>query len=141
MSVTRIRYQAPFCAAVRLWREDWSEARNHEVYGVCASPHGHGHDYLLTVEVVGTPDLETGMVVDYMVLKRLIEERFLRHVDHRNLNVDVPFLRGVVPTSENILAAAWPLLAGGLPDGVRLHALHLQEGRDCSCSYYGTEDE
>ena len=141
MSETRIRFDAPFCAAVRLWREDWSEERNVAVYGVCASPNGHGHDYLLTVEVAGRPDVETGMVMDYMDLKRRVEEQVLAHVDPRNLNVDVPFLQGIVPTSENILAATWPRLAGGLPSGVRLHALHLREGRDCACSYFGPDDE
>lgn len=140
MTSTRIRHQASFCAAMRLWREDWSEERNREAFGVCASPNGHGHDYLLTVEVAGSPDLETGMLMDYMRLKALIEERVLRHVDHLNLNVDVPFLKGVLPTSENLLAAFWPRLADGLPEGVRLHALHLAEGRDCSCSYYGPDD-
>ena len=103
--MTHIRFRAPFCAAVRLWREDWSAERNREVYGVCASPNGHGHDYLLTVEVAGRPDLETGMVMDYMVLSRLVEEQVLRFVDHRNLNVDVPFLQGIVPTSEGCPAA------------------------------------
>lgn len=140
MPQTRIRFQASFCAAVRLWREDWSPERNREVFGVCASPNGHGHDYLLTVEVAGRPDLETGMVMDYMVLKALVDERLLRHVDHLNLNVDVAFLRDVVPTSENILAVFWPRLVGELPAGVSLYALHLQEGRDCSCSYFGPND-
>ena len=138
---TRVSIRAEFCAASRLWREDWSPERNREVYGICASPHGHGHNYLLTVTVEGEPDLETGMLMDYTVLQAAVDEHLVRAVDHLNLNVDVPFLDGKVPTTENLLAAFWRVLLPHLPTGVALHSMELRESRDTVCTYFGPSDE
>jgi len=137
MPEVHLRYSCEFCAAYRLARPDWSEARNREVYGVCASPHGHGHNYQFEVHVAGEVDGETGMVMDYMKLQALVQEHIVAEVDHLHLNLDVPWLQGVVPTSENLLLAFWPRLQAALPDGVRLHCLSLQESRDHTALYYG----
>lgn len=140
MPIQRISYRAEFCAAYSLKREDWSEERNREVFGICASPHGHGHNYLLTVTLRGKVCAETGMVYDFLKLKTLVEERIVAVVDHRNLNMDVPFLKGVVPTSENLLIAFWDQLAPAFAEeAVALDSLELSESRDCSCRYEGPE--
>lgn len=101
----RLRIRRRFCAGATLHRPDWSEERNRSTYGVCANPRGHGHDYRLTVEVEGPLDAETGLVMDYAALQRLVDERVVGAVDHRHLNHDVDFLRGVNPTAENVARA------------------------------------
>lgn len=126
-----------FCAGATLHRPDWSEERNRQTYGVCANPRGHGHDYRLTVEAEGPVDPETGMVADYARLARLVDERVVSAVDHRHLNHDVDFLRGVPPTTENLLLRFWERLAPALPSGLRLLRLRLEEGDGCACSYEG----
>lgn len=137
MPTVQLRYSCEFCAAYRLARPDWSEERNREVYGVCASPHGHGHNYQLEVVVEGEVDLEHGMVLDYMRLQELVQRRIVAEVDHLHLNHDVPWLEGIVPTSENLLVAFWPRLAEELPSGVHLYRLSLQESRDHTAIYHG----
>lgn len=126
-----------FCAGAALHRPEWSEERNRATYGVCANPRGHGHDYRLTVEAEGALDAETGLVADYARLAQAVDERVLAAVDHRHLNHDVPFLRGVAPTTENLLLRFWEQLAPALPAGLRLTRLRLEEGEDFSCTYEG----
>ena len=128
-----------FCAGAALHRPDWTEQRNRATYGVCANPRGHGHDYRLTVEVEGPLDPETGLVEDYARLLRLVDERIVLAVDHKHLNHDVDFLRGVAPTTENLLVRFWERLAGALPGELRLLRLRLEEGEDCACSYEGPD--
>jgi 6-pyruvoyltetrahydropterin/6-carboxytetrahydropterin synthase len=142
MPVQQISYRTEFCAAYRLVREDWSEERNREVFGICASPNSHGHNYLFTVTVAGEVDPDTGFVFDFLELKTLVEERIVAVVDHRNLNLDVPFLAGKVPTSENLLIAFWEQLAPAFEStSASLRRLRLEESRDCCCDYYGPDHD
>lgn len=97
--------RATFAAAHILCRSEWTDARNREVFGACATD--HGHNYVLEVSVEGVVDRNTGMVVNLKDLDTIIRSRFIDHVDHRHLNRDVPFLRGQVPTAENVALAAW----------------------------------
>ncbi len=126
--VLRARVRRRFCAAASLRRPEWSDERNREVYGVCAGLHGHGHDWILTVEVEGPVDPETGLVMDFARLAALVDERVVAAVDHRHLNHDVDFLTGIVPTAENLVLAFWRRLEPELPVGVRLASLELEEG-------------
>lgn len=135
--ILRLKVRRRFCAGAVLHQAAWSEARNREVYGVCANPRGHGHDYRLTVTVEGPLDAETGLVVDYAALMRIVDERVIECVDHKHLNEDVDFLRGLTPTTENLLIQFWERIAPGLPSDLRLLRLELAEGEDCSCSYLG----
>ncbi|MBC8327631.1 MAG: 6-carboxytetrahydropterin synthase [Planctomycetes bacterium] len=125
-------HSAEFCAAFRLhnaaFDADWNEA----AFGACHSPNFHGHNYLLTVEVEGPVDPDRGMVMDLNRLGALVREVVIERVDHRNLNTDVGFLDGVIPTSENLASAFWRILEAELPPGVRLARLRLQESRDHS---------
>jgi 6-pyruvoyltetrahydropterin/6-carboxytetrahydropterin synthase len=127
MARVRVTRRLHFAAAHRLGREDWSEDRNAEVFGSCANPNWHGHNYELDVTVEGEVDPETGFVLDLKVVKELVETRVLAELDHRNLNLDVPWLSGVNPTTENLAVAIWRRLEGGLAPGVRLDRIVLWE--------------
>ncbi len=116
-----------FSAAHRLHRQEWSEERNYEVFGACANPHWHGHNYELDVTVSGNVDPVTGFVMDLKDLRDLVEERVVRDVDHKNLNIEVPWMDGVIPSTENLVVAIWERIGGGLPEGVGLKCLVLWE--------------
>jgi 6-pyruvoyltetrahydropterin/6-carboxytetrahydropterin synthase len=96
-----------FSAAHRLHNPDRDPEWNRRVYDKCDNPAGHGHNYALEVSVRGPVDPETGMVVDLKRLKDIVRETVIRRVDHTNLNQDVDFLRGVIPTAENLARAFW----------------------------------
>jgi 6-pyruvoyltetrahydropterin/6-carboxytetrahydropterin synthase len=137
MPRAQICVRAEFCAAFRLAIEGASDAENRAAFGVCFSPNYHGHNYLLEVTVEGEVDARTGMVADYARIDAMIQEQLIDPVDHRNLNTDVDFLQGVVPTSENLCIAFWPRLQDALPAGLRLMRLRLQESRDHEVVYEG----
>lgn len=99
-----------FNAAHRLWSPSFSEAENERVFGVCNNPNFHGHNYNLDVSVAGDIDPVTGYVFDINQLKHVIEECVVRHLDHKNLNLDVPWFRDLNPTAENIAVVIWRLL-------------------------------
>ena len=103
-----------FNAAHRLWNPRFSEAENERVFGVCNNPNYHGHNYNLDVSVTGEIDPTTGFVLDINRLKAIVEECVVRHLDHRNLNLDVPWFRDLNPTAENIAVVCWRLLAPGV---------------------------
>ncbi|MDG2239368.1 MAG: 6-carboxytetrahydropterin synthase [Longimicrobiales bacterium] len=130
-----------FSAAHRLYRSDWSDERNIEVFGDCSNPNWHGHNYDLDVSVAGPVDPETGFVMDLKQLKDLVGSRVLVDVDHRNLNTEVEWLSGVIPTTENLVVAIWDRLAQSLPDGIRLAKLVLHETARNSVEYTGTEEQ
>ena len=127
MARVRVTRRVHFSAAHRLGRPEWDEARNREVFGLCANPNWHGHNYELDVTVEGEVDPETGFVLDLKVLKELVEERVIGDLDHRNLNLDVPWLEGVNPTTEELVVGIWRRLAGALPGSGRLVRLVLWE--------------
>lgn len=123
---TLVTVKTHFSAAHRLYRADWDDAKNQEVFGACANLNGHGHNYELEVTVEGPVDPETGMVVNMKDLKAVVNEWVVDRVDHKHLNLDVPFLSGVIPTAENLAVAFWAALEPRVPAG-RLHELRLQE--------------
>ena len=127
-----------FSAAHRLYREDWSEEKNRRVFGKCARPGGHGHNYVLEVTVRGTADPETGMVLDLKEMKDVIHREFWVKCDHRDLNRDVEFLRGRLPTAENLVQAAWEVLEPAFPPGM-LYRLRLHETDRNAVEYFGPE--
>ena len=101
MRVTVSR-KAYFNAAHRLYRKDWSDAKNLEVFGKCSNPNYHGHNYELIVSVTGKIDTETGYVIDIKILKDIIKTEVEDSFDHKNLNVEVPEFKELNPTAENI---------------------------------------
>ena len=125
-----------FNAAHRLYNAAWSEAENARVFGPCANTNYHGHNYNLDVYVLGDVDPQTGYVVDVKTLKDIVEERVLSRFDHKNLNLDVPEFRNLIPTAENIVVTCWKLLEGAIPAG-KLHKLVLHETERNFVEYLG----
>ena len=105
VSITR---RATFAAGHILCREDWSDEKNREVFGACATD--HGHNYVIEVTVGGGVDGETGMIVNLKHVDAVLRREFIDAVDHRHLNRDVDFMRGVMPTAENVALAAFGCL-------------------------------
>ena len=135
MQLTR---RVRFSAAHRYHRPDWSDARNREVFGPCANPHGHGHDYLLEVTVEGEVDPVTGFSVDLGMLDAVLREEVVEPLDHQHLNHVVPEFApgGLIPTTENILLLAWRRIEPRL-SGARLVRLRLHENPDLYVEYEG----
>ncbi len=127
MPRVRVTRRVHFCAAHRLAREDWSEAENERVFGLCANPNWHGHNYEVDVTVEGEVDPETGYVLDLKELKAILEDRVVSDLDHRNLNLDVPWMAGLNPTTENLVVAIWDRVVDGLPDDLELAKIVLWE--------------
>ncbi len=128
-----------FSAAHRLNNPKYDAEWNRRTYGKCDNPAGHGHNYVMQVSVKGKIDPETGMVIDLKRLKEVMRERVIDRVDHTNLNEDVAFLRGIIPTAENLVRAFWQQLAPAIDHG-SLFEIALQETEKNSVVYRG-EDE
>ncbi len=103
----KVSRKAHFNAAHRLYRQDWDDTRNNEVFGICNNPNFHGHNYDLVVSVTGEIDKETGFVMDMKVLKELIKDKIENALDHKNLNVEVQEFENLNPTAENIAVVIW----------------------------------
>jgi 6-pyruvoyltetrahydropterin/6-carboxytetrahydropterin synthase len=134
-----VRARLTFSAAHRLHNPARDAAWNRRTYDKCDNPNGHGHNYALEVSVKGPIDPETGMVIDLKKLKDLMRDRVVDRVDHTNLNEDVGFLRGVIPTAENLARAFWQQLAPVITEG-ELYEVVLHETERNSVIYRG-EDE
>jgi 6-pyruvoyltetrahydropterin/6-carboxytetrahydropterin synthase len=126
-STVRVTRRLHFSAAHKLGRKDWSREKNEEVFGLCASENWHGHNYEMDVTVSGRIDPETGFVFDLKHLRQKVEDLIITDVDHRNLNLDVSWMKDVNPTTENLVVAIWKRLADQMPDGVKLERLILWE--------------
>jgi 6-pyruvoyltetrahydropterin/6-carboxytetrahydropterin synthase len=100
-----------FNAAHRVYNPALSDAENDALFGKCNNPNWHGHNYVLDVSVSGPIDDRTGYVLDLAALKRIVETNVIDKVDHKNFNLDVEFMRGTIPTSENIVVAFWRIIA------------------------------
>lgn len=129
-----------FSAAHRYYRPEWSEERNREVFGACANPHGHGHNYVLEVMVAGRPDPETGFSVDLAGLDELLRVEVRDKLDHRHVNHDVAAFGegGKIPTTENLLVYLWERLAPRVR-ATRLVRLRLREDVDLFADYFGPD--
>ena len=125
-----------FSASHRLWSNQLTEAENYAVYEKCANPNGHGHNYVLEVTIRGTPDPQTGMVMNLTELKHAVSEQIIKWVDHKHLNYDVPWLEGSVPTTEVLTIKFWERLAEVLPRNL-LYEVKLHETEHNTASYRG----
>lgn len=127
-----------FNAAHRLCCDDWSDEKNHEVFGKCSNPNWHGHNYTLYVTVKGIPDKQTGFLINLKILSEIIREHITEKVDHKNLNLDVDFMKGIIPTTENIAIAIWNQLESHiLKHGAALHCVRLEETEKNAVEYFG----
>jgi 6-pyruvoyltetrahydropterin/6-carboxytetrahydropterin synthase len=128
-----------FSAAHRLHNPNRDAEWNRRTYDKCDNLRGHGHNYFIRVSVRGKIDPETGMVIDLKKLKDIVHERVVDRVDHRNLNEDVDFLQGIVPTAENLARCFWQQLAPAIKQG-SLYEIAVEETEKNSVIYRG-EDE
>jgi len=128
--------RAQFCASHRLHNPEWTDEKNEAVFGKCNNPNGHGHNYEIEVTVAGKPTTDTGMVIDLKALAAIIEKEVIDKVDHKHLNHDVDFMRGMIPTAENIAIACWHILASKIRDG-RLFSVKLFESENNFVEYRG----
>lgn len=125
-----------FNAAHKLYVPEWSDERNEAVFGKCANANWHGHNYVLYVTVAGVPDPDTGFVMNAKDLSDIAKREVVDQLDHRNLNLDVEWLKGVQPTSENIAIAIWGRLSPKLTS-CRLHRVRLMETENIFVDYFG----
>jgi 6-pyruvoyltetrahydropterin/6-carboxytetrahydropterin synthase len=125
-----------FSSAHRLYNPAFTDDENELVYDKCNNYHGHGHNYTLEVVVEGEIDERTGYVIDLKVLKKIIIENVIRKVDHKHLNLDVDFMKNVIPTAENIAVKIWDQLVDKIPNG-RLYKIKLSETENNYVEYFG----
>ena len=128
--------KAHFSASHRLYNPAWSDEKNSAVFGKCNNPLGHGHNYEVEVTVAGNPGSETGMVIDLKRLADILEQEVIERVDHKHLNFDVDFMKGVIPTAENIAVAFWKILEPRIPEG-NLYSIKLYESTNNFVEYKG----
>ena len=120
MAKVTVHRKAHFNAAHRLYNGEWSDARNATVFGKCANPHYHGHNYELIVAVKGDINPETGFVMDMKVLKKLVEIEIEEQFDHKNLNEEVSYFKDLNPTAENIAVVIWNILREKIASSLEL---------------------
>lgn len=109
MKITVCR-KAHFNAAHKLHNKNWSKEENTKVFGKCSNENFHGHNYELIVKIYGEIDQNTGMVIDLSYLKKIIEKEIEEELDHRNLNLDIPYFKNIIPTTENLAIYIWKKL-------------------------------
>jgi len=129
-----------FNAAHKLYNPSWSKEKNQEVFGPCANENWHGHNYDLIVTVGGTPDPDTGFVIDLKKLSDLIRQEVIEKVDHKNLNLDVEFMSGKMASTENLAIELWNILMpkiSGISKFGRLHSIRLYETPRNYVDYFG----
>lgn len=132
--LTRIEH---FNAAHKLYNPNWSKEKNDEVFGRCANENWHGHNFELFVTIKGNPDPDTGFIYDAKKLGKLVNDKVVEKLDHRNLNVDVDFMKGKMCSIENLVIGIWNELEPYLPAGVQLHCLKLVETSKIYVEYFG----
>ena len=125
-----------FSAAHRLYKTGLSDEENFKLYGLCSNPNWHGHNYVLEVVVKGEVDPETGYLLDLKDLKEIIRKRVIEKVDHKNLNLDTDFMKGIIPSAENITIAIWNQLVDKISKGA-LHSVKLFETENNYFEYKG----
>lgn len=132
----RVCRRSNFNAAHRLFRPDWSDEKNQEVFGKCNNPNFHGHNYTLEVWIEGEIDPETGYVIDLKLVKDLVKKEIEERFDHRNLNLDCPEFQSLIPTAENIAVVCYDLLRDKIDSKFKL-TIRLWETENNIVEYNG----
>jgi 6-pyruvoyltetrahydropterin/6-carboxytetrahydropterin synthase len=127
--MVRITRKVEFSAAHVYDNPAFSAEENRRIFGKCNNPHGHGHNYALEVTIAGEPDPRTGMVLDLKELKEILQREVVERMDHRHLNIEVPELKGLIPTCENVALVIWKLLEPRITTG-KLDRVRLYESAD-----------
>jgi 6-pyruvoyltetrahydropterin/6-carboxytetrahydropterin synthase len=127
-----------FSAAHRMFRQEWTDEKNQEVFGKCSNPNWHGHNYDLYVTVKGDISEENGYVLNMSRLKEIIREKVISKIDHKNINLEVNFMKGRIATTENLAIAIWDEIKGAVEEkGAELHCVRIDETENNSVEYYG----
>lgn len=127
-----------FNAAHRLFRPDFTDEQNIEIFGKCSNPNWHGHNYDLFVTVKGEVNPETGFLINLKLLSKLIRERITEKLDHRNINLEVDFMQGKFASTESLAMAIWEELEIAVKNlGAELHCIRLHESENNYVEYYG----
>jgi 6-pyruvoyltetrahydropterin/6-carboxytetrahydropterin synthase len=132
---TIVTVKVYFEAAHRLHNPKQSDEWNREVFGKCNNPHGHGHNYVIEASVRGEVNPETGYLIDMKDLKAVLHEAVVAEVDHRHLNIEVPWLAGINPSAENLARIFFERVSPALPDGIELAAITIHETERNSATY------
>lgn len=133
-----ITRKASFNAAHKLFKAEWDDAKNFEVFGKCSNPNWHGHNYSLFVTVKGEVDPETGFLVDLKWLKQITNELVVDRIDHKNINLDVDFMKGQMASTENLAIAIWNQLVDAIAEsGAVLHSIKVYETENNFVEYFG----
>ncbi|MCK9403968.1 MAG: 6-carboxytetrahydropterin synthase [Chitinophagaceae bacterium] len=132
--LTRLEH---FNAAHKLFNPKWTAEQNEAVFGVCANENWHGHNYDLYVTIKGIPSADTGFVYDVKKLSKLVKTQVVDRLDHKNLNLDVDFMKDTMCSTENLAIAIWQQLAPHLPEEVNLHCIKLYETSRIFVEYFG----
>jgi len=125
-----------FNAAHMLRNTSWSEEKNVEIFGKCANKNWHGHNYNLFVTVKGNPNPDTGFIMNVKELSDIIQKNVLDKIDHKNLNLDVDFMKDILPSTENLAKAIWQQLEPHIKE-CKLHCVKLWETENIYAEYYG----
>ena len=127
-----------FSAAHRMFRQDWTDEKNMEVFGKCSNPKWHGHNYELFVTIKGELSDNHGFVINISTLKQIILDRVIQKLDHKNINLEVDFMAGKIATTENLAIAIWEELKPNIErEGATLHCVRISETENNSIEYYG----
>jgi 6-pyruvoyltetrahydropterin/6-carboxytetrahydropterin synthase len=137
MPVFHLTRKEHFNAAHKLFNPQWTKEKNDEVFGKCANENWHGHNFELFVTIKGEVNPDTGFVMDAKLLSKIIKDRVVEVLDHKNLNLDVPFMAGKLCSIENLTFEIWQQLAPHLPQGVALHCIKLVETPRIFVEYFG----
>lgn len=128
-----------FNAAHKLWVKDWSDEKNKLIFGKCSNKNWHGHNYHLYVTVKGSPDPETGFIMNVKELSDIMKKHVVDKLDHSNMNLDVDFIpEGMQPTTENLVILIWQQIAAHIKiAGADLHCVKLYETENIYAEYFG----
>jgi 6-pyruvoyltetrahydropterin/6-carboxytetrahydropterin synthase len=130
-----------FNAAHKLWREEWSDEKNWEVFGKCSNKNWHGHNFSIFVTVKGKPSEETGFVINLKDLSDILKEEVIEPLDHKNLNMDVPFLKGMLASTENLAIQIWERIKNPIAQaGGELVKIKLIETENNFVEYFGCKE-
>ncbi|MCT4581455.1 MAG: 6-carboxytetrahydropterin synthase [Flavobacteriales bacterium] len=140
MKTVYVTRRERFNAAHQMWNFNWTDEKNEEVFGKCSNKNWHGHNYELFVTVKGVPHPETGYCVDLKEVSRVINERVINHLDHKNINLEVPFMKGKLASTENLTIAIWEELEEAVKAlGATLYKVKLNETENNFVEYFGEE--
>ena len=140
MPIVHITRRERFSSAHKLSRSDWSLEKNYATFGKCSNPNWHGHNYVLWVTVAGEPSPETSFVTDLSELSRIIKANVIDQLDHKNIDLDVPFMKGRYSSTENLAIAIWEQLEAPIKAlGVALRTVKVEETENNYVEYHGEQ--